>query len=584
MAGPARQCGARRGLVRSARALAAAALLALSGALALPATAEAAVLVSNIGQSTETTGTLDVTAADQSVQFTTGGTTGDSHNLDSVEVSIDTFFGAEVAVNLYSDASGVPGSSLFTFTNPTGGVTSGAVNTFTAPANTTLTGGTPYHIVVSSPSVGGSFVQVKLDRTSSLAEDDAGEDDWEIGDSGYSLSGTTWSSSTYKMQIRVNGTAAGDTPPPLSTDATLSGLTVYDGSSNLTLSPAFASGTEDYTAAAASGIGAVTVTPATTDADATFEYLDSSDAALTDADTGTAGHQVALAAGANVIKVKVTAEDTTTTKTYTVTVTRATPTCSLNAGDLWCGVVTVERGNAGGLLLDGYSSPQSSGDLSDKTFTVGTNNYTINAAFVTASGFATGALGFELTSALTSADRAKLVLHVGSTEFEFSDASVSGTDSYTWEDAGLDWSSETFVTLRLRDTPVPSSDATLSALSVTGGGSELITGFASDTYAYTASVASGVGEATVAATATDSNATVQYRTVLNVALPDANGTKAGHQVTLVPGATQFRVLVTAEDGTTTQTYTVHVTRAAAALPTLSIGNASATEGAVISFR
>ena len=49
-AGPARLCGARRGLVRSARALAAAALLALSGALALPAPAQADVLVSNFGQ------------------------------------------------------------------------------------------------------------------------------------------------------------------------------------------------------------------------------------------------------------------------------------------------------------------------------------------------------------------------------------------------------------------------------------------------------------------------------------------------------------------------------------------------------
>ena len=40
-AGPARLFGARRGLLRSARTLAAAALLALTGALALPATAEA---------------------------------------------------------------------------------------------------------------------------------------------------------------------------------------------------------------------------------------------------------------------------------------------------------------------------------------------------------------------------------------------------------------------------------------------------------------------------------------------------------------------------------------------------------------
>ena len=319
----------------------------------------------------------------------------------------------------------------------------------------------------------------------------------------------------------------------------------------------------------------MTVTPATTDADATFEYLDSSDAALGDADSA-AGHQVALAAGANTFKVKVTAEDGTTTKTYTVTVTRATPTCSLNTGDLWCGVVTVERVNATGLLLDGYVASRSSGDLSDRTFSVGSNSYTITDAYVLASGFFVGKLDFALTSALTAADRAKLILHVGGETFAFSDADLTSTNIYEWENAGLDWSSETFVTLRLRDTPVPSSDATLSALSVTGGGSELITGFAADTYAYTASVASGVGEATVAATATDSNATVEYKTVLNVALDDANGTEDGHQVTLAVGATQFLVVVTAEDGTTTQTYTVHVTRAVP-LPTLSIGTGSGNE-------
>ncbi len=587
-AGPARPRLAPRGLLRSARALAAAALLALSGALALPATAQADVLVSNIGQSTETAGTLDVTAADQSLQFTTGGTTGDSHNLDSVEVSMDTFFGAEMAVSLYSDASGVPGSSLFTFTNPTGGVTSGAVNTFTAPANTTLTGGTPYHIVVSSPSVGGSFVQVKLDRTTSNAEDDAGEDDWEIGNNGYSLSGTTWSSSTYKMQIRVNGTAAGGTPTctlntgdlwcgvvtvaaissggsvaahgfagadgdlddktfsvgtnnytidglyvgtagdlnldltgaldaadkgnlklvvgstdfdlddathvssenaylwtgtglnwssdahvtlrmrravALSTDATLSGLTVYDGSSNLTLSPSFASGTEAYTASAAYDIATVTVTANKNQADATVAWLDASDATLADADAMASGHQVALAAGGNTFKVKVTAEDGTTTKTYTVTVNRASPSCTLNTGDLWCGVVTV--GNGAG--FDGYAASVSLGALSDRTFSVGTNNYTIDAIYVEIGGFNPERLTFNLASGLTSADRAALVLHLGSVEFEFSDANVAAGLSYKWSDTGLNWSSESFVTLRLRDTPVTMPTLSIADAEATEG-------------------------------------------------------------------------------------------------------------------
>ena len=578
-ADPVRPAGARRGLVRSARALAAAALLALSGALALPATAQTVVLVSNTGQADD--GARPPFSTGHFAQpFDTGSNT-TGYNLASVVLDFtDAPTGTgTVTVTVREDNAGVPSDTvLYTMT---GGTLVSGENEFTAPTGASLNGSTLYHVVLEYDAVDGGPTWTRTQLSNGV--DSGNADGWDIDDAGIRgqvfTSGTTWSVawSSRAFQIQVKGSAkSGGTPPPLSTDATLSGLTVHDGSSNLTLSPAFASGTEAYTAAAASGIAAVTVTPATTDADATFEYLDSSDAALADADSGTAGHQVALAAGPNVIKVKVTAEDGTTTKTYTVTVTRATPTCSLNAGDLWCGVVTVGSGTG----FDGYAP--SVGALSDTTFSVGSNDYTIDAIVAEIGGFTDGRLTVSLVSGLTSADRAKLVLHLGSTEYEFSDATEAGFRVYGWIDAGLNWSSETFVTLRLRDTPAPSTDATLSALSVTGGGTELITGFASDTYAYTASVASGVGEATVAATATDSNATVAYQTVLNVALDDANGTEDGHQVTLAVGATQFNVVVTAEDGTTTQTYTVHVSRAVP-LPTLDIVDDSKTEGSLMVF-
>ena len=107
------------------------------------------------------------------------------------------------------------------------------------------------------------------------------------------------------------------TPPPASPDATLSALTLSDG----TLTPAFAAGMTDYTATVGPRVAQITVT-ATPAAGATIAYTDADDVALPDADATTAGLQVALDEGANTITVTVTAEDGTTTQTYTVIVTR----------------------------------------------------------------------------------------------------------------------------------------------------------------------------------------------------------------------------------------------------------------------
>ncbi len=138
----------------------------------------------------------------------------------------------------------------------------------------------------------------------------------------------------------------------------------------------------------------------------------------------------------------------------------STPTCALNPGDLWCGVVTVEE-----LVFEGTSfaygfvdasaspNPSDTGALSDKEFTVGTNRYTIDIATVGLGATAEG-LNFSLTSALSDTDKEKLVLHVGSRTFAFSDATRTNDGfTYQWSNTGLDWSSETSVTLRLRGAP-----------------------------------------------------------------------------------------------------------------------------------
>ena len=98
-----------------------------------------------------------------------------------------------------------------------------------------------------------------------------------------------------------------------STDATLRGLTLSDG----TLTQKFASGNTTYTVDVANSVASVTVTP-TTSADGAQVSIDP-----VDADHTTPGHQVTLDVGGTEITVTVTAEDGTTRQEYKVTVTRA---------------------------------------------------------------------------------------------------------------------------------------------------------------------------------------------------------------------------------------------------------------------
>ena len=262
--------------------------------------------------------------------------------------------------------------------------------------------------------------------------------------------GSGFRAGTFRLSIRdVTGM------PSHLTDATLRLLRVSDGSSELTLSPSFAGNIRTYTAAAAYDVGTVTVTARTSQPYATVAWLDGNDRMLADADTTESGHQVELEQGDNVFKVRATAQDKTTTNTYTVTVTRAAPGCTpdTSQGDLWCGVVTVERGGSpfhyyGYRLLDGI------GALTETMFTVGSNNYSIDAIYVPGLGDREGDTVFDLSSDLSTADKAALVLHHSGEEFAFSAATVAGGSIYFWADS-LDWSSEEYVELRLRASTVP---------------------------------------------------------------------------------------------------------------------------------
>ena len=124
------------------------------------------------------------------------------------------------------------------------------------------------------------------------------------------------SDSSY-LALAVTVTDA-DESGPASDDASLSTLELSDG----TLSPAFASGTVNYTATVGAGVASITVTPTTSDTNAIPKYLDENDNEIDDADGSTDGQQVNLEVGENTIKVRITAGDATTIQTYTVVVTR----------------------------------------------------------------------------------------------------------------------------------------------------------------------------------------------------------------------------------------------------------------------
>ena len=288
-AGLARLHGARRGLVRSARALAAAALLALSGALALPAQAQM---------------TCTVTPGDLWCGVLTIGTA-------SIP-GVSAFYGYDATLSI---------GSLSQSTFPHEGEPI-AVNTVLhnvpAAADPDLAVGTSpalplgYNFVLQAGSQSFSFAGGKTSYTF----DPLGLD-WSMSDG-----------QTVTLRLR-------ETP---SESAALSELAVNDGSSDLALSPAFASDITSYTAWVPNAVDEVTVTATKLNPNATIAWLDGSGMALTDVGTA-AGHQVMLSVGENVVKMKVTAEDTTSMETYTVTVTRgvvvpATPTgLSATAGN-----------------------------------------------------------------------------------------------------------------------------------------------------------------------------------------------------------------------------------------------------------
>ena len=296
-----------------------------------------------------------------------------------------------------------------------------------------------------------------------------------------------------------------------STDATLSALTL----SGIDFGT-FASGTTSYSAQVANSVTQTTVTPTVNHSLASYVIKVGG---VTDADGVTV-----LGVGRNVITVEVTAEDTTTTRTYTVTITRsAPPSTDATLSDLT--LIGIDFGTFDSTTASYTAAVANS--VAQTTVTPTVNDFL--ASYVIKLGGVTDSDGV-------------IPLAVGSNVITVEVTAEDGNTSMTY-------------TVTVTRAAPPSTDATLSALTLSG----LDFGtFASGTTSYTSQVANSVSQTTVTPTVNHSGAS--YIIKLGSAT-DADGV-----ITLAVGSNVITVEVTAEDGSTTRTYTVTVTRAEPTTP------------------
>ncbi len=292
-----------------------------------------------------------------------------------------------------------------------------------------------------------------------------------------------------------------------SADANLSALTLSAG----TLAPNFAGATTSYSASVPNATTMVTLTPTTSDTMATVTVNG------TAVVSGTTSGSITLNPGPNVITVVVTAQDMLSTKTYTVTVTRLSNNADLSNLALSAGTLapTFDSGTIA------YAASVSNATTSVMI----TPTVSSPAATVTING-----------NAVVSGNAGTVNLNVGPNNV----AVVVTAEDMTMK------------TYSVVVTRAASSDANLSGLVLSSGA--ISPAFGPATTSYVQVVPNATASLTVTPTVAEPNATI---TVNGVAV--VSGSVSG-VVNLVEGINTITTVVTAQDATTTKTYTAKVIR------------------------
>ncbi|WP_395737657.1 cadherin-like beta sandwich domain-containing protein [Prosthecobacter sp.] len=461
----------------------------------------------------------------------------------------------------------------------------------------------------SSPQIGGAGVTNKTHTS--------GSGTFGVNVTGLTP-GTSYTYAAYATNIEGTSYSATGTFSTLSTDATLSGLALSSG----TLSPVFASGTLSYTATVSNATTSVMVTPITTQANASVKVNGTTVAS----GTASGPVSLVVGSNTLTIVVTAQDGTTTKTYTVAVSRTSlpsvTTPTSTSVSGVSatlggWVtstgfttisarGVVYSPTGTNGAPQLGGTGvmTVAVAGGLG--TFTAGVSGLTPNtpytyAAYATNSeGTSYSSFGTFTTASLptvttpTSASLTGTSATLGGSVTSDGGATISargvvcaptatngnprigglgvanilgsGTTgvftvnaigltpgtaysyaAYATNDGGTSYSSTgTFTTL--------SNNPNLSGLVISTG--TLSPSFASGTTSYTVTVADTLSSLTVTPTVAQANASVKVNGTA------VNSGSASGAISLGYGANTITTVVTAQDGTTTKTYTIVVTRLA----------------------
>ena len=217
-----------------------------------------------------------------------------------------------------------------------------------------------------------------------------------------------------------------------------------------------------------------------------------------------------------------------------------------NGHGIWSNGTTMYVADDGGDKILGYNFPIANDALLS---TLSVDDQSISPGFVAGTTIYALSVPNDVSSITVAAMPVDVDASVSGTGARSLNVGINNVDIVVTARDGT--TTRTYRIVTTRAEPV-STDASLSALAITGH--NIFPGFTTDTLTYTSAVANAVSSITITATATDDGATIA-------------GTGAR---SLVEGVNALEVVVTAEDGTTTRTYTINVTRRPGAVASLDI--------------